>query len=64
MCKVHKNFVFKIWEIIEKLKTDVDRLNLVSKMTESSISQNILEIFLPLSKPKVVYPRLFSFFKF
>ena len=43
MSKVHK-----IWEIVEKLKTDVDGLYLVSKMKSSSISQNILEIFLPL----------------
>ena len=26
-----KNFLFKIWETVEKMKTDVDRLILVSK---------------------------------
>ena len=68
MFKVHRNVVFKILEIVEKLKTDVDRLHLVSKMKKSSISQNILEIFFPLSKSKAVYRcpflSLLTFLKF
>ena len=47
MSKVHK-----IWEIVEKLKTDVDRLLLVFKMKNSLISQNISEILLLVSKMK------------
>ena len=52
--------MFKIKEIVEKLNTDVGKLHLVFKMKRSSISQNILEFFFPLSKPKLVYLRPFS----
>ena len=45
MFKVHKTLFSKFGEIVEKLKTDVDRLHLVSKMKKSSISKNILEYF-------------------
>ena len=31
--------------MVEKMKTDVDGIHLVSKMKKSSISQNIFEIF-------------------
>ena len=36
------NFVFKIWKIVVKLKTDVDTFGF--KIEKSSISQNILKI--------------------
>ena len=42
--KLDNFFVPKIWEMVEKFKTDVDiRLHLVSKMKKNSISQHILE---------------------
>ena len=45
--------------MVDKIKTDVDRLLLVSKMKKSSISQNISTNFFSLLKPKVVYLRPF-----
>ena len=36
-CLCESNFVFKFWEIVEKMKTGVDRLLLNSKMNKSSI---------------------------
>ena len=54
--------IFFTYSISENL-TDSDlesRLHLVSKMKERTISQNIFEIFFPLSKSKVVYLRPFS----
>ena len=45
--------------MVDKIKTDVDTLHLVSKMKKSSISKNISTIFFSLSKPKVVYLRPF-----
>ena len=38
-----------IWEIVEKLKTDLDRLLLASKMKKSPIAQHAVEILFPLS---------------
>ena len=32
MSKVHKILFFKFWEMVDKIKTDVDRLILVPKM--------------------------------
>ena len=52
MSKVHEILFSKFWEIVEKLKMDVDRLHLVSKMNISPISRNILEIYFPLFKSK------------
>ena len=40
--KVHQNFVLKLWEIVEKMKTGVDRLLLVSKMKNSSILEKYI----------------------
>ena len=45
--------------MVDKIKTDVDRLLLVSKMKKSPISQNITTNFFSLSKPKVAYLRPF-----
>ena len=53
------NFVSKIWEMVDEIKTEVDRLLLVSKLKKSSISQNISTNFFSLSSPKVVYLRPF-----
>ena len=48
------NFVIKIWEMAEKIKTDVDRLLLVSKLENTSIlAKYIQKCF--LSKLKIVY---------
>ena len=46
------NFVFKLWEIVEKMKTDVDRLLLVSKMKKSSILGKYIRDFLFIIKTK------------
>ena len=54
-----KNFVFKIWGMVKKIKTDVDRLLLVLKMKNVQFKQNISELFFSLLKPKVIYLRLF-----
>ena len=54
------SFVFKIMETVKKIQTDLYSLYLVSKIKKSSISQNILESFFLLSKPKVDYLRPFS----
>ena len=35
MSKLHR-VLFKFWEIVEKLKTDIDRLNLVSRMKKKA----------------------------
>ena len=51
------NFVFKLCEIVEKMKTGVDRLLFVSKMKISSILGKYIEKFCLISKPKVVYLR-------
>ena len=59
VCKIHKIFFSKILEMAEKIKTDVNRLLMVSKMKKSSISQNILTNFCLWSIPKVVYLRPF-----
>ena len=53
--KVHKNFFPKIWGMVEKIKTNVVRLLLVSKMKKSSIQAKYMENFFSYSKPKVVY---------
>ena len=45
--------------MVEKMKTDVDRQDLVSKMKKSSILQIIWKFFFLLLKQKVVY--LFPF---
>ena len=44
------NLVFKIWEIVEKIKTDVDRPFLVSKMKKSLILAKYTEIFVFIIK--------------
>ena len=41
----------------KKIKTDVDRLLLVSKLKKRSIIAKYIGIFFSLSKPKVVYLR-------
>ena len=53
------NFVFKLWEIVEKMKTGADRLPLVSKMKKSSIIRKYIANFYLLSKLIVVYLRPF-----
>ena len=45
--------------MVDRIKTDVDRLLSVSKMKKSSILQNISEFFFSLSKLKVDYLRFF-----
>ena len=59
MSEVHKNLVSKIWEMVEKIETDVDdRLLLVLKFKKRLILAKS-EFFFLLSKPKVVYLRSF-----
>ena len=48
--------------MVEKIKTDVYRLLLVSNLKKSSILANISENLFSLSKPEVVY-LLFFFYK-
>ena len=49
-----------IWEIVEKLKEEVDRQLLVQKIEKSSILAKSMQNIFLLSKPKVVYLRPFS----
>ena len=53
------NFVFKLWTIVEKIKTGIDKLLQVSKMKKSSLLGKYIGKFFLLSKPKVVYLRPF-----
>ena len=46
--------------MLERMKTDVDRLLLVSKFRKSSSLAKYIGNFFPFSKPKVVYVRPFS----
>ena len=46
------NFFFKFWEMIETIKTDVDRLLLVSKFKKSSIVKKYIENFFFIVKTK------------
>ena len=48
-------FLPKIWEKLEKIKTDVDRLLLVSKLKKSSILAKYIRKFVFIIKTKVVY---------
>ena len=41
--------------MVEKIKMNVDRLHLISKLEKSSISAKSMEKIFLLSKPKVVY---------
>ena len=58
------NFVFKIRKIVEKLKMDVDRLLLVSKLKKSSNLGIYIEKFVSILKPKVVYVRFHLHYHF
>ena len=48
--------------MVEKIKTDVDRLLLVKKLKNSSILEKYIGKFCSLSKPKVVNLRPFLSF--
>ena len=47
-----KNFLLKIWKMVEKIKTEVDRLLLVSKLKNSSILGKYIGKFFSLSEKK------------
>ena len=51
--KVH-TFFLKIWKILRKIKTDVDRLLLVSKLKKSSTLAKYIGYFFSPSKQKVI----------
>ena len=50
VAKVHKTFFLKFGEMVEKIKTDVDRLLLFSKLKKVQFSQNISENLFSLLK--------------
>ena len=56
LCPKYMKFVFKIWEMIEKIKADVDRLLLVKKYNKKNCTICFVKIQLfSILKPKVVY---------
>ena len=50
--QITRNLVLKIWKIVEKIKTDVNRLLLISKMKKSSILEKYTEKFVFIIKTK------------
>ena len=48
------NLVFEIWEIVEKIKLDIDRLLLVTKMKKSSILTKYTEKLFYIIKTKIL----------
>ena len=52
-------FVFKICQMVEKIKTDVDKLLLILKMKKNFQYILVKLNFISISKPKVVYLRPF-----
>ena len=50
-----ENFVFEIWEMVEKIKTDIDRQFFICQIKKSSILSTSIGKLFRLSKLKVVY---------
>ena len=59
LCPKYINFFLKIWEMLEKMKTDVDRLLLILTLEKTFPKYFVWLNFVSFPKPDVVYLRPF-----